>query len=90
MGLRLASPRAEPDVLYLWSDMVGAWMWWLRLQTQWRRAASGVGVGLDYQAVRAAFDMADEPRSNWPSLFSDLQAMESGAMQGCSETLRRK
>lgn len=45
------------------------------LQTQWRMGVRSP-TGLDYQAVKAAFELLAIPRKKWAELFRDIQELE--------------
>lgn len=78
MGIELPDlqPPPEEDFGILPENWPAVEMF-LRVQTQWRSAMSGV-IGLDYAAVRWLFKLYDveDPRA----LLEDLQVMEAAAM----------
>lgn len=54
----------------------------LAVQTQWRHAGmSGLPVGLDYVAVRAAMDMSDVAPAECPDAFARLRVIEVAALK---------
>lgn len=61
----------------MWPDNWAAVQMFLRVQTQWRTAMSGV-IGLDYTAVAwllTLYEIGDQR-----SLLEDLQVMEAAAL----------
>lgn len=65
----------------LWPCCVPAVQLLVALGTQWRMAAMGGPVGLDYGAVRPTLQLLGVPRAQWPDLFKDLQVMEAAAVR---------
>lgn len=66
-------------VIDIWPENVQAFDVFSALATQWRPAAGGGVVGLDYAAIRPVLQMMQVKRSTWPALFSDIRVMELAA-----------
>lgn len=68
----------KPKTYEVWPEHEDAVMMFLRCQTQWRTAPSGV-MGLDYGVVFGMFDLY--PVDDRRQVMEDLQVMEGRARE---------
>lgn len=78
-------PEAERGAV-VWADCLAAAQAFLAVQTQWRVAASGAAVGLDYAGVAAG--LAAEGLALDAPGWRDLRAIEAGAVAEMMRALR--
>ena len=71
----LFAEQTQQDTLVLPENWF-AFRLFMDLQTQWRMGVWSP-TGLDYQAVKAAFELLAIPRKKWTELFRDIQELES-------------
>lgn len=69
----------KDDVLEIWPANWNALQWFLICQTQWRVAADGQRIGLDYLAAEASSRLAGMSIS--PEDFRRFRALERAVME---------
>lgn len=77
-GLTLADYPDE--VIDIWPDHLHAFSLFNAMSTQWRVAAGGGVVGLDYNAIPAVMHVLGIPRSERAAVFTSLRVFESVAL----------
>lgn len=84
--------REERRPFWLWPCNAPTWVLWLRLQTQWRTAGTGMGgsraTGLDYAAVWATLTGLRVRKPH--EVFEHLQQMERAALRAWGEQAARQ
>ena len=72
----------EPVVYELWEENVDTWLFFCKIQTQWRYSMAGI-TGLDYNVILSLADLykvADKKQ-----LLTELQWIESTVLTVISE-----
>jgi hypothetical protein len=80
------TPEDYPDNgVECWELNLHALTAFTAMDTQWRIAASGHPIGLDYAALPAVLRLSGIPRAAWPDTFDALRVMESEAIVAMNE-----
>lgn len=79
-GFRLDDYQEQDFLVEIWPDHLHAFNLFNAMNTQWRIAAGGGVVGLDYNAIPAVMLMLGIPRSERATVFTDLRVFESVAL----------
>jgi hypothetical protein len=80
-GLEATEPLELDETFALWPECLRVFNLWISVQTQWRISGMGGATGLDYAGVEACMRMRGVHKTEWVSVFADLQVMERAALR---------